>query len=73
MTLRADYNADAACLETRTSANLFRDSAELISYHQIVSVPETPLAHAQYSVGHSPTISLLQGSAKIVIASSSPS
>ena len=60
MILKADYNADVACLEPKTSVNLFRDSAELISYLQTVNVPETPLAHAQSSAAPSPTASLLQ-------------
>lgn len=69
MTLRADFNADAACPVAKISVSLFRDSAELISLPLTVSAPEIPLAHAQSSAGHSPTVSPLQDPiAQIAIA-----
>lgn len=62
MTLRVDFNADAACLEAKTFVYLFRDSAEPINCFLTVIVQETStlLALAQSSTGHSPSISLLQ-------------
>lgn len=72
MTLRANFNADAACLVAKIFVSLFRDSAERISLILTVSASEIPLAHAQSSVGHSLTVFPLQDLiSKIAIAFSS--